>query len=253
MNRQIWILTGIALAMMVGTGVLLSRQKMIQRLGEPGVKVVAERIFDPDGNVAGTNTVALPERVLDCESEPMPIAREVLTWLPPDTTYAQRLYRGTNGFEMQVNVVLMGADRTSIHKPEYCLVGSGWKNHVYEQGHITIRKPHVYALPITKVTTTREVPRPTGERLVVHGIFVYWFVADEELTATHAQRMWSMARNLIWKGVLQRWAYVSAFSVCLPGQEIATFQRMESLMAEMVPEFQLAAGPAPVLARTNLH
>jgi hypothetical protein len=253
MNRQAWILTGIALVMMLGTGGLLSRQKQTQRLGEPGVKLVAEHIYDPDGNVAGTNTVPLPERVLDCDSERIPIAREVLGWLPPDTTYAQRRYRGTNGFEMQVSVVLMGSDRTSIHKPEYCLVGSGWGHHVYEQGHITVRRPHVYELPIMKVTTTREVPRPNGTPLLVRGIYVYWFVADQELTATHGERMWSMARSLIWKGVLQRWAYVSAFSVCLPGQEAATFQRMESLIAAMVPEFQLATGPALSVAREELN
>ena len=40
-------------------------------------------------------------------------------------------------------------------------------------------------------------------------------------------------------GVLQRWAYVSYFSVCEPGQEDATFARMEKLIAASVPAFQL--------------
>jgi hypothetical protein len=40
-------------------------------------------------------------------------------------------------------------------------------------------------------------------------------------------------------GVLQRWAYVTCFSVCQPGQEEATFNRMKEFLAAAVPEFQL--------------
>ena len=74
---------------------------------------------------------------------------------------------------------------------------------------------------------------------MARGIYVYWFVADRELTADHLQRMWWMARDLIRQGTLQRWAYVACFSVCLPGQEEATYQRMKEFIAASVPEFQL--------------
>jgi len=39
--------------------------------------------------------------------------------------------------------------------------------------------------------------------------------------------------------VLQRWAYVSYFTACLPGQEDATFARMKALITASVPEIQL--------------
>ena len=81
------------------------------------------------------------------------------------------------------------------------------------------------------------------------GIFVYWFVADDQITADHNQRMWWMARDMIRKGVLQRWAYVTLFSVCLPGQEEATYERMKGFIASAVPTFQLATRPPPALAR----
>jgi hypothetical protein len=41
------------------------------------------------------------------------------------------------------------------------------------------------------------------------------------------------------KGILQRWAYISYFAPCLPGQEEATFDRMKKLIAASVPEYQL--------------
>ena len=48
-----------------------------------------------------------------------------------------------------------------------------------------------------------------------------------------------MARHLVRTGELQRWAYVSYFSVCLPGQEAAVLERMRRLIAAGVPEFQI--------------
>jgi len=51
--------------------------------------------------------------------------------------------------------------------------------------------------------------------------------------------MWRMARDLVAKGVLQRWAYISCFSICQPGQEEARFEHMKKLIAASVPEFQL--------------
>jgi Protein of unknown function (DUF3485) len=249
MKRPNYILVGAALVLMGATAVFLVRQKQILRLGRPGVKVVPMTVYDPEGRVAGTNSVPLPDRVLDCEAKVVPIAREVLDWLPKDTTYAQRIYRSTNGFEMLANVVLMGTDRTSIHKPEYCLQGSGWNHQEKELTRIRIDRPRPYDLPVMKITTTGDKMLANGRKATVRGIYVFWFVADGELTAEHGERMWWMARDLLSRGVLQRWAYISGFSVCLPGQEEATFARMKELFAAMVPEFQITTGPPMELAQ----
>ena len=64
-------------------------------------------------------------------------------------------------------------------------------------------------------------------------------MADQEQTMDNAQRMWWLARDLLRTGVLQRWAYISYFTVCAPGQEEATFARVEKLIAASVPEYQL--------------
>jgi len=244
MKRSTLILLLTTLLLIGATAGLLSYQKEIQTLGEPGVQVVATPVFDPEGNVAGTHSVPLPDRLLDCDSEVRPIAREVLDWLPPDTTYAQRLYQDTNHFQMLVNVVLMGGDRTSIHKPEYCLVGSGWGDHHYLETNIVIHRPHTYDLPVRRVDASRVFTFESGQELERRGIYVYWFVADGEMTARHGERMWSMARHLVLTGELQRWAYISAFSVCAPGQEESTYARMAAHIAELVPQIQLTTGPA---------
>ena len=68
------------------------------------------------------------------------------------------------------------------------------------------------------------------------------FRDQKQQTTSHEQRIWWLTRDLLTTGVLQRWAYISYFAVCLPGQEDATFEKMKKLIAASVPEFQLPPG-----------
>jgi hypothetical protein len=77
------------------------------------------------------------------------------------------------------------------------------------------------------------------QKIDQHALYVYWFVDADRLTASHAQRMLWMAHDVVVKNVLDRWAYVSFFSECAPGQEEALFDRMKELIIATVPEFQL--------------
>lgn len=236
MKKPQWIMLAVTLAFIgSGAGVLL-KLKTAQRLGEPGLKVA---------HLTGTNglTIALPERVLDYSSSLVEVTAQELTSLPPDTTFGRRNYTAPDGFSAYVSVVLMGRDRTSIHKPQFCLVGQGWSIDQTETVPIPVTQPQAYDLPVMKLTTAKKFTDEQGRAQTVRGVYVYWFVAENRLTASHSERMWWMAQDLFRNGVLQRWAYVTCFSTCLPGQEDATFARMKQFIAGAVPEFQLAAGP----------
>ena len=52
-----------------------------------------------------------------------------------------------------------------------------------------------------------------------------------------------MTKGLLSEGVLQRWAYVTYFAICNPGDEDATFDKMARFIAESVPKFQTTTGP----------
>ncbi len=249
MRLRSWSIAGVALLLMGGAAFVLGHVASIQRLGEPGIRVVGKPVYGPEGQVVGTNKIDLPETVLDYESKEQPIAQMVLDWLPKDTTFGQRVYTASDDFALQMNAVLMGADRTSIHKPEYCLTGVGWKIDASERETILVEKPHPYDLQVMKLIVSREVQTADGTTALLRGLYVYWFVADERLTADHNRRMLSMAWEMVRSGVLQRWAYISCFTICLPGQEEATFQRVKEFIAASVPEFQLAAGEPAALAQ----
>ena len=242
MNKQKWFLGASVLALMgLVAGSLLYLQSH-QKLGRPGVRIVPVTIHDPDGKVVGTNSAYLPEVVLNFSSKPHPVTQVELGWLPQDTTYGRRYYTAPDGFELLASIVVMGTDRTSIHKPQYCLTGQGWRIDRSDQTTIRVERPAPYDLPVMRLTATGIRETAAGEKSVARGIYVYWFVADNELTADHLERMWWMARDLICTGTLQRWAYVSCFAACLPGQEEATYRRMKEFIAASVPEFQATGG-----------
>ncbi len=77
----------------------------------------------------------------------------------------------------------------------------------------------------------------------LRGVYIYWFVADGKLATHHLDRMWMMTKGRLSEGVLQRWAYVTYFAICNPGDEDATFDKMAKFIAESVPQFQTTTGP----------
>jgi hypothetical protein len=231
MRQRKTVLLLVALALIAGTAILLVQLRAHQRLGRPGVRT------QPLAGLA--EKVLLPERVLDYESKEIEVAKIVVDYLPKDTSYGQRMYRAPDGFAVQVNVVLMGSDRTSIHKPEFCLSGQGWRidQEASSRVRVNLERPRPYELDVMKLIVTQNL-EIDGETRTRRGVYLYWFVADNECTASHSQRMWWMAKDMLTRGTLQRWAYVTYFGVCAPGQEDATFERMKSLIAASVPEFQ---------------
>jgi hypothetical protein len=242
MNRQKWIILAVALTMMGGSVGFLSYLRSHQRLGRPGVKT-----SPLPGSIR--LEVLLPERVLEYRSEAAEVDKNTLDFLPPDTSFGHRYYTAPDGFSIAANGVLMGSDRTSLHKPQLCLPAQGWSidDGASSEEKVRIQKPRPYDLPVMKLVAAGEIER-NGKRVKQRGIFVYWFVADGEYTAQHWQRMWWMLRDMVCTGVLQRWAYISLFTVCDPGQEDATFERLKQFIAASVPEFQFTpqtGGPAP--------
>jgi hypothetical protein len=242
MNKQKWLLLFTAIALIAGTAAALQWRQGRQRLGSPGIKAAP---------IPGSILMAieLPERVLDFTSSNVPQAKVVLDYLPKDTSYAQRHYTAPDGFSINANMILMGLDRSSIHKPEICLPGQGWRIEQKSTAVIPIRAVPPYPMTVGKWFVSNTIQMKDGQKAKVSAIYVFWFVADKEQTVSHWERMWWLARDLLRTGVLQRWAYVSYFAVCEPGQEEAAFARVKDLVGASVPEFQLPPPAATVVAR----
>ncbi len=226
------------------TAALLSRFQSHHRLGAPGLKLSDIRLSDPDGVALTTNSIELPERVLDYSSVLLPVTREEYDWLPRDTTYGRRMYTAPDRFQVQMSGVLMGTDRTSIHKPEYCLPGQGFRILKSTPLEVVIDRPHRYRLPVVRMDAIREGKKPDGTPVAQGAVYVFWFLSDTRLSNNHLQRMWWLATDLARTGELQRWAYMGCLVGCPPGREDEAYARLERFIQAAVPEFQLTTGPA---------
>jgi len=237
MKIQKWPAFCIAFTLIALTAGALNWTRAHQRLGQPGIYATPI-----DGGVR--MNIPLPERVLDFTSTNVPEPEVVLGYLPPDSSYAERLYTATDGMQISGTIVLMGGDRTSIHKPDYCLPGQGWTINKKTLVHVPIAGTPAYSLPVARWDISNTFTTKDGQKQTVSGLYVFWFVADGEQTTDNYERMWWLGRDLLSTGILQRWAYISYFAVCAPGQEDATFERMKQLIAHSVPAFQKPpAGP----------
>jgi hypothetical protein len=232
MKIQKWLILLIVFALMAGTAVLLTRLKASQKLGQPGIKATPI-----PGSVM--MQINLPERVLDFASTNVPEPELVLSYLPKDTSYAERFYEAPDGFGVTGTIILMGADRTSIHRPEYCFQGQGWDVESKTEVKIPIAGAAPYELPVMKWVTRKTVETADGQKQEIRGVYVFWFVADNELATGNVRLQCDLMRDLLLEGILQRWAYISYFTACAPGQEEDTFARMTKLIAASVPDFQL--------------
>lgn len=210
-------------------------------LGEPGV--VTEPTEDPK-----RFKIPLPTEVLNYHAVPYEPSEVELTALPDDTSFGKIRYENGEEEIIDMGVVLMGTDRTSIHKPQFCLNGQGWTFQKTEKVSIPISEPVPYEIPAMKITMTKDMKNKAGEIATLSGTFIYWFVSEDHITSEHWDRMMLMAKGLLTEGVLQRWAYVYSIGICFQGNEERTYDRMKSVLAHAVPRFQVTHGEEAVRA-----
>jgi EpsI family protein len=222
-----WRLAGAVVVLAVLTAWFTHRVDQWPVLGGAGI-TLAEDGINPADLPAFLGTEWIGQRTAITAIE-----REVL---PPDTGFARRNYVSTQNRQDQVfiSIVLSGRDRTSIHRPELCLVGQGWT--IGGRSVETFTRPDGAPLRASVLQITREIVDPQGKRQVLPALFVYWFVGRDEVVATHGQRLWRTALNRL-RGRTDRWAYVVAQTMVLDGEEPAR-ARLQEVLTQTLPAIQ---------------
>ena len=233
MKRREGILLVLVLVLIAGTAGALRYLKTNQRLGQPGL-----RVAEIPGSMR--MEIKLVTNVAGYGCEEVPVGTNVSEVLPADTSMRQMVYQDAEG-KIQTMVVLMGSDRTSIHRPQFCLTGAGWSIDDARSELTTVRlmRPRPLDLPVNKLIATKTMELD-GKQVKMSGVYVYWFVAGNTVTGDHSQIMKGIAKHLLKTGELQRWAYITYFAPCQPGHEARALARIERLMNATVPEFQTA-------------
>jgi exosortase len=172
--------------------------------------------------------------------EPAPIEREIL---PPDTGFSRKKYVNLEKVDQSVllSIVLSGRDRTSIHRPELCLVGQGWTIDQSSLHHFDYPGIKGAGFDATVLSVHHEVSASSGTRSVPD-IVVYWFVGADRIFATQAGRMAYDAWCRVSSGKAPRWAYVFLQTDSADGLD-AALGRIQAILDASLPAFQPAVAP----------
>lgn len=129
----------------------------------------------------GVDPIELPSFIgtewVGRRAEVSAVEREIL---PADTGYSRKTYVAVADPRRQVffSVVLSGRDRTSIHRPELCLVGQGWTIVESERRSLAVSGARGTAaagsIPVTLLRVRREVPTSRGRESVPQ-LVAYFF------------------------------------------------------------------------------
>ena len=229
LDRTAWGVT--AVVVMLAVGVMFFLQHLATRplRGGAGVVLAAD----------GVNPIELPAFAgtewFGRRAEVSAVEREIL---PPDTGFSRKLYHAAADARQRVflSIVLSGRDRSSIHRPELCLVAQGWTVVGATEHRFRSRGGAEASFPATVLHVQREVATPRGKS-VVPQLVAYWFVGGDAVVATHGRRLAVDAWNRVALGRTDRWAYVLMQCDAADGTA-AALKRMQEVLDETLPVFQ---------------
>ena len=241
MNRDELKVGLVGMALIVFAGLLIHFGK--PRLGNPGLALEKGMLTNELGAVVRTERVRFPSKLTGYFTADGPITKLENEVLPKDTSFGRKLYFDVESkSKLQLSAVLMKTDRTSIHRPQICINAQGWKIMKSDVVTIPVAKPAPYNLSATCLTLSKDYQDETGRARQASAVYVYWFVAEHRMAATHPEAIWYISRDLLVDGTLHPWGFVSCFESGDVGEEGLILQRIKRLIAASAPEFQLSAG-----------
>lgn len=194
----------------------------------------------------------LPGRVADFVGEKELPDEVELQVLPKDTEFAKMVYqRGTANPAQRdvanVSIVLSGADRKSIHRPEVCLTAQGWK--ILSSDVKPVELGDGRELRVKDLYISKSVMKEGAATREIRAHYIYWFAGTNVSTPDHVERTWITLRDNVLHGVNHRWAYPSVmglvtegFDPSESGQRTRTNEQTSEMLYELIrklaPKFQ---------------
>lgn len=176
--------------------------------------------------------------------------------LPADTQMIKMQYRSpgqpADRDLAQVTLVLAGAERRSIHRPEVCLDGQGWT--LLDSKVVPVEISPGRILEVKDLLVEREIRHQNGERKQLRAHYFYWFIGTDVTTPSNAMRIWLSTWDNMARNINHRWAYASVTVwVTDHSNSDDTGQRQrddaqsvrlaEDLIRQVTPNFQKAFMP----------
>jgi EpsI family protein len=142
--------------------------------------------------------------------DPAPVTDAEHRLLPKDTEFSRKNYNDFHDHQIFFSIVLSGVQQYTIHPPEICLRAQGWDIVGQEDTPVELTSGH--HLMVRNLSLQREALNEKQEHLLVKAYYMYWYVADDQTTPSHAERNWISSWDRVVHNRDHRWAYVIAMS-----------------------------------------
>ncbi len=128
--------------------------------------------------------------------------------LPGDTIVKKMQFRhAVRNDRIQSAVVVSGKDRSSIHRPEVCLVGPN--SEIMKSSIVSVEVVPGRTIELRLLEMLLRLSDDQGHMREVPFYFAYWFRGAGHETPYHLERMAWMAYDRLLKSTSSRWAYIS--------------------------------------------
>jgi hypothetical protein len=135
--------------------------------------------------------------------------------LPQDTEIVKKQYTDAAGNILNANIVLAGAEKRSIHRPELCLPAQGWS--INREQVIPVKLADGRTISIMQVSISRTVETSPGVTHPLSSYYDYWFVGNGITTPYHMTRLLINSWDRIVHHRNHRWAYIAVGAPILEG------------------------------------
>lgn len=182
----------------------------------------------------------LPGSLTGLWGSDQPVSESEKVILPADTEFAKKIYSDGLGNDIHCQIVLAGAEKRSIHRPEVCLPAQGW---TIKSGEVVpVKLADGKTLEVMKLTVVRPVTLNNGAQRELTSVFCYWFIGKHATTPHHFMRVLKTNLDMLLDNTNHRWAYVIVNAPVLEGfvpggKNLAqTNERVEAAIAELAPQ-----------------
>jgi len=219
----VFVLAGITIAFCLGSG----RTKIHTETG-----ILMELPDSIDGFTGKSESVSESEKII----------------LPADTEFAKKLYTDASNDQINTQIVLSGAEKRSIHRPEVCLPGQGWTIKSSETLPIPLKSGHNLNVTMLRIARPFIQGKETGE---LNALFLYWFVGHGTTTPSHLMRVARTSLDVLLHNVNHRWAYVIVSAPVLEGvtpqgkDENQTREMLKTFISGLAPQIMKSEGAGP--------
>ncbi len=159
--------------------------------------------------------------------------------LPKDTEIAKMVYSNGVGDVLNAQIVLAGAEKRSIHRPELCLPAQGWSINGRET--VPVKLADGRTISYMKDTISRTVDVGNGVTKPLTSLYCYWFVGNGASTPSHLMRLFLTSWDRVVHHKNHRWAYVAVSAPVLEG--FTRNGKNAEATQKMIDEFIAEIGP----------